>query len=161
MKKNNKSSTIVSVLIIVGVMILGLFAMKDKQEHEALLQSESVGSPQESLLAISGNVQDLVSFSVPSGATVSGPLAVNGSVQNAYFFEANIRVNILDANKNMLKEGHGTATSEWMTTDPVSFTANIDFTGLQSGNGFIQIMNDNPSGDPTKDKSIYIPVVIQ
>lgn len=109
---------------------------------------------------VTGNAADLVSFSVAPGAHVSGVMTVNGSVKNAYFFEANIIVNILDANQNVLRTGHGTATTDWMTVDPVSFTANLDFTGLATGPGFIEIHNDNASALPQNDKHILVPVSI-
>ncbi len=111
-------------------------------------------------LEITGNKDDLVSFSIPTGSKVSGKIDATGVLKGAYFFEANIRVNILGATQNLLKAGNGTATADWMNNGPIPFTTTLDFTGLPTGPGFIQIMNDNPSGDPINDKSIYIPVVI-
>lgn len=112
-------------------------------------------------LQISGNKADLVSFSVTPGQKVSGKLDVTGSVKNNYFFEGNIGVDILDANKKLLKQGHGDSTTEWMTAGPVSFKATLDFTSLPKGPSFIQIRNDNPSGLPENDKFIWIPIVIE
>lgn len=135
--------------------------MKDKQEHAIVKENIAVPPQEQTVSVVSGKAEDLVSFSLSPGATVSGSFTVTGVVRNAYFFEGNILINILDADKQVLKKGRGTATSDWMTTGPVSFTAVIDVTGLQTGNGFIQISNDNPSGDSTKDRSIYMPVIIQ
>jgi len=103
---------------------------------------------------------DLVSFSISPGEEISGVLNFNGAVKNAYFFEANILVNILDQNKKLLKAGYGMATTDWMTSEPVSFEGTIDLTSLPTGAGYIQIANDNASGLPENDKFIYIPVVI-
>ena len=61
----------------------------------------------------------------------------------------------------MLRTTYGTATSAWMTIDPVTFNTTIDFTGLVAGPGYIELHNDNASGFPENDKSILIPVVIQ
>ena len=109
---------------------------------------------------ISGNKDDLVSFSVKPGDTVSGVLNFVGTVKGAYFFEANIGINILDENKQLLKAGNAMATSDWMTSGAVSFEGSIDLSGLPSGKGYIQIANDNASGLPENDKFIYIPIVI-
>jgi hypothetical protein len=110
---------------------------------------------------ILSNKDDLVSFSINPGQKVSGPMNVTGVIKGGYFFEANILINILDANKNVLKKGYGTATTDWMTSGPVTFTALIDFTGLNSGPGYIEIQNDDPSdGEGGPAKKILIPVII-
>ncbi len=88
-------------------------------------------------------------------------MAVSGIVKNAYFFEGNILLNVLDQNKNVLKTGHGSAITDWMTSGPVSFQGIIDTLGLPTGAAYIEIRNDNPSGMPENNKSILIPVVIQ
>ncbi len=110
---------------------------------------------------ITGDTKNLVSFSIAPGATVSGKITATGSIKGGYFSEANMGVNILDANKATLKQGNGTATSNWMTSDPVSFTTKLDFTGIPAGSGYIRIKNSNPSGDPINDKYIDIPVVFK
>jgi hypothetical protein len=109
---------------------------------------------------IEGNAQDLVSFSVKPGDIVSGVFNFEGVVKGAYFFEGNIGINILDANKKVLKQGYAMSTTDWMTTEAVSFSGSIDLTGLPSGSGFIEIAKDNPSDMRELDKFIYIPVVI-
>ncbi|HEY4512999.1 MAG TPA: Gmad2 immunoglobulin-like domain-containing protein [Candidatus Paceibacterota bacterium] len=108
-----------------------------------------------------GNKDDLVFFSVAPGDKVSGKVKVSGTVKGGYFFEANIVLNILDAGKNMLRSGHATASGDWMTAGPVSFETTLDFSSLPTGPAFVQIHNDNASGDPKYDKFILIPVVIE
>ncbi len=115
-----------------------------------------VGWPQ-----ITGNKDDLVSFSIKPGQEVSGKITATGSVKGGYFFEANIGVNVLDANKKLLRAGYGMSTTDWMTSAPVAFTTSLDFTGLPKGNAYIEIHNDNASGLPENDKSIFIPIVIK
>lgn len=112
---------------------------------------------------ILGNKADLVSFSIKPGQKVSsGEQKVTGTVKGGYFFEANILLRLLDSNKKVLSEGNGNAIGEWMTSGPVSFQANIDFTGLPIGPAFIEIHNDNPGWpDEGFNKSILIPVIIQ
>ncbi len=110
---------------------------------------------------ITGDTKNLVSFSIASGATVSGKITATGSITGGYFSEANMGVNILDANKYILKRGNGTATSDWMTSGPVSFTTKLDFTGIPAGKGYVRLVKDNPSGMPEYDKSIDIPVVFK
>ncbi len=148
--KNNNTLIVILVLIILGFLAYTFY------KKPAVTPPVVVTTP-----AISGDTGNFVFFSILPGATVSGSIVATGSVKGGYFFEANLRVNILDINKNILKQGHGTATTDWMTADPVSFTTSLDFTGIPSGTGYIRLMNDNPSGDPVNDKFIDIPVVFQ
>ena len=110
---------------------------------------------------VSGNKDDLGSFSVLANSKVSGKLTVQGVVKNGYFFEGNILINILDKNKKLLKASHASAMGEWMTIAPVKFQGDLDFTGLVKGPAFIEIHNDNPSGDQKNDKIILIPIIIE
>ena len=158
MKTNNlnKGSFIIKAIlgiVLVLVILGGIYLYTNKKVDAPVIEENN--------LEILGNKEDLVSFSVKPGETVSGILNLSGSVRNAYFFEGNIGIDLLDANKNLLKQGNGTATSDWMTVEPVSFTATIDSTGL-SGKGYIAIREDDPSGGEGGIPSeILIPVVFE
>ncbi len=93
-----------------------------------------------------------------SGALVSSPLTVTGQARGNWFFEANIPVKLLDANRKVIAQIGGQAQGEWMTTDFVPFTATLTFTKPTTKTGFLVISNDNPSGLPENDKSIEFPV---
>jgi len=107
-----------------------------------------------------GNKEDLESFSIQPNSKVSGKNIIQGIVKGRYFFEGNILINILDANKNILKNGNAMSKGNWMTSDPVLFEGEIDFGDLPKGSAYIEIHNDNASGLPENDKSILIPVFI-
>jgi|SRR3989338_11191082 len=161
MQNNFFGSKLNTVLLLV-LIVLMVFAIKIMLKNKELYppfdqREEEVDSPPQ----ISGNKGDLVSFSISPGQKVSGLVPVSGSVKNAYFFEANILLNILDADKNLLRAGHGQAISDWMTAEPVSFEGKLDFTGLPAGPAYVEIHNDNASALPEHDKSILIPVVIE
>jgi hypothetical protein len=112
-------------------------------------------------LEVSGNKDDLVFSSIKPGDSIGGEMTLLATVQGAYFFEGNIGITIEDAVGNILKQTHGTATTEWMTVGPVTFTFAFDLTGIAPGSGYIVIRADNASGLPEHDKSIKIPVVFQ
>lgn len=152
MQKNNQSK-IVIILIIVAVIIFGFFIFKGR--HSPTDQQQEMNT----IKAI-GDVNNLVSFSVKPGDSVSGIVEATGTVQGGYFFEGNIVMKITDTTKKVLWTGHGTATTDWMSAGPVSFTTTLDFTGLPPIAAYIDIQNDNPSGDPANQKDIYIPVII-
>lgn len=152
MNKNKGFHEVLILIILVLAGTLGYFVWN----------KEIAGPAEENELvsAMEGNKDDLVYFSVSPGDTVSGVLNFSGIVQNGYFFEGNIGINILDENKKVLKRGNAMATTEWMTAEPVSFEGSIDLTGLTPGSGYIQIANDNPSDMRENDKFIYIPIII-
>ena len=157
MKKNQGLAPVVIIIAILVLVAVGggaYYAGTSREKKEDDTANISTRSE------IEGNKDDLVNFSVKPGDTISGVLDFNGTVKNAYFFEGNIGINALDENKNVLKRGNAMATTEWMTSEPVSFEGSIDLTGLPSGPGYIQIANDNPSDRRDLDKFIFIPIVI-
>lgn len=147
--KKVKFLLFVGFVVIVGIFVLGNFS-NSKNSNEEKLDDSMVSTVH----------PDLLTFSIVPNAKVHGILSYRGSIKGGYFFEGNIRIIILDADKNVLKESNGIAKSEWMTEGPVDFEGNIDFTGMSSTSGYFRIANDNPSGDPENDKFIDIPIVI-
>ena len=160
MKKN-------SIFIIIAfILVVGIFAYRifmPKVYAPAVTNPGVVDTtmpPIENKDLILGNKDDLISSSIVPNAKVHGVLSYRGEVKGGYFFEANIGINILDSNKNVIKKSNAVSTTDWMTAGPVSFEGNIDFTGLPSGPAYFEIHNDNASGLPENDKSILIPVII-
>lgn len=159
MEQNKKGNGIFIVLAIIAIVAAFLvYAIVNRAPATDDVTNPPIVTPAP---LITGDTANLVEFSIAPGQKVSSTMTATGTLTGAYFFEANIRVNILDANKLALKQTYGTATTDWMTSGPVSFTTNLDFTGIPAGNGFVRLMNDNPSGDPAMDKYIDIPVVFQ
>jgi len=108
-----------------------------------------------------GNKDDLIAFSILPYTKVHGILSYRGVIKGGYFFEGNILIGVADANKKIILQSNAMATTDWMSAGPVSFEGNIDFTGLKKGPAYVQIHNDNPSGDSKYDKSILIPITIE
>ncbi len=140
-----------TIIVIVAVALAGLYFAKHQAEKAAL--------PNPNVPAITGNTADLISFSIAPGADVEGTVTATGSLKGAYFFEARAQGMILDASKNIVARFPIDATSSWLTSDGVAFTAVIDASQAVPGPGYIRLQNDNPSGDPIRDKYVDIPVV--
>jgi hypothetical protein len=122
---------------------------------------EQIQEPMQYKEGILGNKDDLISFSIAPYTKVHGILSYRGVIKGGYFFEANILVGVADINKKIILQSNAVAKTEWMTTGPVSFEGNIDFTGLKKGPAYFEIHNDNPSDIRANDKSILIPIVIE
>lgn len=110
---------------------------------------------------ISGNKDDLISFSILPNTKVHGILSYRGVIKGGYFFEGNILIGVTDADRKVILKSNAIATTEWTTAGPVSFEGNIDFSKLVKGPAYIQIQNDNPSGIYQYDKYILIPIIIE
>lgn len=146
-------------LTVFLVLVIAIFFLQKEPKEE--INEISTDIPSDTMPAIEGNVNDLVSLSFDPNSKLSGPIDFNGSVKGAYFFEGNIQINILAVDKTVLKSGYATATTDWMTAEPVEFKGSIDLTGLSAGPAYFEIHNDNASGLPENDKSIQIPIVIE
>ena len=162
--KNLDKKTIIIVLVSIGILLIIVsvflsrpFCSIDDNFPQRTGQNMSII---ENKYMIEGNKDDLVSLSIWPDTKVSGIRSFRGSVKGGYFFEGNILINILDSNKNVLRNSNAMATTEWMTADPVEFEGYIDFTTLPKGPAYFEIHNDNASGLPENDKSILIPIII-
>lgn len=110
-----------------------------------------------------GNAQekkDLIRVnSVAANDTVESPLTITGEARGTWYFEASFPVELLDADDNVLAQGVAQAQSDWMTEDFVPFTITLSFTPPASGTtGTLVLRKDNPSGDPSRDDALLIPV---
>lgn len=164
----SKLNTFLLLILIVLMVLALIFMYKNQSTYLPMLQEkqsrgfgamgpENVGQ----MSNVLGNKDDLVAFSIMPNTKVHGIVSYRGIVKGGYFFEGNILINILNSDKKILKASNAVAKDEWMTTGPVNFEGNIDFTGLKKGSAYIEIHNDNASGLPENDKSILIPIIVE
>ncbi|MBU1032635.1 MAG: GerMN domain-containing protein [Patescibacteria group bacterium] len=92
------------------------------------------------------------------GEVVESPISVRGRAFGTWFFEGDLPVSVLDADKNLLGISPATALGEWMTEDFVSFEAEISFEKPKTATGFVRVMKDNPSGLSKYDNHFDVPV---
>jgi hypothetical protein len=108
---------------------------------------------------ISNDVNNLIQVDAPvAGATVSSPLIVTGKARGTWYFEASFPVKIEDALGGLITQGVAQAKGDWMTTEFVPFEATLLFAAPTTDTGFLVLKNDNPSGEPARDKEIRIPI---
>ena len=92
-------------------------------------------------------------------ATITSPLIITGKAKGSWFFEGTAPVELKDASGVVIAHGTIKAQGEWMTTNYVPFTGTLAFTRPVTKTGTLVLKNDNPSGDPKKQKELDIPVV--
>jgi hypothetical protein len=169
MKNNKTLGIIVAVIVVIGVIYLiarpkaeaPVVPVVTDDTTDTTTQTPTGATPvsKQSALLMSGDVASLVSFSVVPNTKIVHGAQIIGSLKNSYFFEGNAVGKLLDKNKKVLKTFGITATSNWMTTGPVSFSFTYDTASGPVGPGYIRLQNDNPSGDPAKVKYVDIPVI--
>lgn len=106
---------------------------------------------------VSELVGEIVVESLKEGDLVSSPLTVSGRARGPWYFEASAPFSVLDANGNILAQSYVTAEGEWMTEEFVPFSGSITFIPTTE-TGEVVFKNDNPSGDPERDKYLRIKV---
>lgn len=162
--KNLKTNKILLSIIFIIIVISIIWSINKKDQDKDKYWDDQVEQSAQTF-PMEGNIEDLVSFSINPGQEVSGKMSVDGIIKGAYFFEANILVSILDANKNITSYGPGyaNATTDWMTSGPVSFSFDIDFNTVPKGKYYIKLMQDDPSGGESGKpiKFVTIPIIVK
>jgi hypothetical protein len=108
-------------------------------------------------------VEGIQVTSPTQGQEVSSPLKITGVVNNGGWsgFEGQVgTVQLLDYKGNKVATGILKATTEW-TTSPVSFETTLTFDAKTKGPMTLLFKNENASGDPSRDKSFGLPVVVK
>jgi hypothetical protein len=90
---------------------------------------------------------------------------ITGKARGTWYFEASFPIQISNAGGTIIGEGHAEALTDWMTNDFVAFKSTIPVHSCIDGHvpydAFVDLHNDNPSGDPAKGKSLSIPVLFK
>ena len=105
-------------------------------------------------------LDDTISVEAPlKNSHISSPLVIRGKARGSWYFEASAPVELRNASGAVIAQGHITAQGDWMTSDYVPFTATLTFTAQPTGStGTLILKNDNPSGDPSREKELDIPL---
>ncbi len=104
-------------------------------------------------------LDDLIVVEAPlADALVTSPITISGKARGNWYFEASAPVELRDTNGTIIAQGHIEAQGDWMTSEYVPFTATLTFTSPAAKTGLLILKNDNPSGDPTREKQLVIPV---
>ncbi len=116
----------------------------------------------ESSITYTNATADLIAIELPfPGAVVGKQFSVIGKARGMWFFEASFPIEILDKNGAVLATGIAQAQSDWMTTEFVSFKADITIPATYVGVATLVAKKDNPSGLPEHDGSISFPLTIE
>jgi len=104
-------------------------------------------------------IGDIIVDSPKVNSEVGEKIAISGKAKGNWFFEASFPIQLQDPEGNILATGTASANGDWMTENFVPFSASLSFSiPTTTGYGIIIFKNDNPSGDPARDKTFEVPV---
>ncbi len=107
-------------------------------------------------------LDQIVIYTPIDNQEVTSPIEITGKARGNWYFEASFPVELMDLSGNIIAMNHAEAQGDWMTSDFVDFKAELTYDNASStGRALLVIKNDNPSGDPSRDKYIYIPVFLK
>lgn len=94
-----------------------------------------------------------------ANSKVSSPLTITGTVPTGWMFEGSFPIKLVDSTRTLIAQGTAkeVAPGSWQSTKPVAFFVSLPFSTTDSS-GFLILMNDNPSGDQSKDKTFEVPI---
>jgi len=114
-----------------------------------------------SLVSTFEKTKNEINISQPEiGANISSPLVVEGEARGGWFFEAQLPIELLDNEGNLIASTVGTTQDNWQTEDLVPFSGELEFS-TDKEYGKIIVKKDNPSGLPENADQIEIPVYFQ
>jgi hypothetical protein len=106
------------------------------------------------------SISDLIRVEQPAaGDKVVSPLTIRGTARGSWFFEASFPVRLETDTGDVLAEVPARALGDWMTEDMVPFEVSLAFGTTTATSGKLILKNDNPSGQPERDRSLEIPIV--
>lgn len=105
---------------------------------------------------------DLIRVELPFPGAVTGKeFAITGEARGTWYFEASFPIDVLDGEGNVIATGHAEAQGDWMTENFVPFKAEIKIPDTFTGPATLVLKNDNPSGEPERDRAASFPITIE
>ena len=147
----NKYIWIVIVLAIIIVALIGILVFLPRNIVPGSVEQPIIGT------------QGLTIFSLRPNQEISSPLKITGVVNGNGWsgFEGQVGNVKLVVDGTVLAQVPLTAKGEWMTSAPINFETNLEFQVIGDKTGTLIFHNENPSGDPSKDKTFSLPVKIK
>lgn len=96
-------------------------------------------------------------FSPEPNALITSPITVKGEAPGTWFFEATLRLRLVDDKGALIANSWAQADGEWMTENYVPYEGVLNF-NTEAETGELWVLNDNPSGLPEYEVFVKIPV---
>lgn len=170
----SKQYTVLAALIVIGIAGYAFILLRPAREDGA---TSPIACTEEAKICSDGSAvgrtgplcefascpkEDLIVVESPRPyEEVSSPVVVQGRARGNWFFEASFPVKVVDRSGNVLGVLPVMTAEEWMTTDFVSFRAEVPFSVAGIKEGFVIFEKDNPSGMPEYADELRVPVIFR
>ncbi len=147
--------TLVALLFLLLVCLNGRAILQQKIAEQQAAHPSSVVPATSEVLVTTPDAEEVFS-------AAGGTIPVAGQAVGSWYFEASFPITLLDQHRKVIGSTNGQAQGDWMSKGMVPFTATLTYPAQAPNSaGFVVIHNDNPSGDPARDKSVEIPIVFK
>ncbi len=146
------SSIVIFVLVLIFTLWVTLFHVVKPNVLETNVPVPQLPKRSEGIQVFSPVPNDIV----------SSPFTIKGSVNGGGWvgFEGQVgTVKLLDPKGKELAMGVLKATTEW-TKLPTNFEVTLDFTVTSTTEANLVFHNENPSGDPVRDATFTLPILL-
>jgi hypothetical protein len=89
---------------------------------------------------------------------VTSPMTIKGKALNSWFFEANLPIVLKDETGKVIAQKGFMTTEDWTSPGYKTIDTTLSFKAPATDYGTLEIHNDNPSGDPARDKFVSVTV---
>lgn len=100
----------------------------------------------------------IILYTPVKNTRVTSPLGVVGKVPGNWSTEASFPILLKDSTGKAIAQGAGQLLGDWMTDQPVLFSAKLTYSSTAPGTGALVLQRDNPSGQPSSSDTLSIPV---
>jgi hypothetical protein len=155
------------VLATIGGLVYGTYVWQHREvdrldQQVAQLTKELAMARQQPLPTTNTHVSQkgvkVVVYTPTSNNQLTSPVVVMGEAPGNWSFEASFPVKLLDSKGNQIAQAPAHLLGDWMTDKLVPFSVTLTFVTTTKGDGTLLLQKDNPSGLPTNDDTVSIPI---
>lgn len=170
MKKGRVTSTILVILIVLGLLASVFYATYQWQQNrvaelegkvsDLTTQLDDAKKPQtgETYEYTSAKGVKVKIFLPTKNSEVTSPLVVIGEVPGNWSFEASFPTMIKNSEGEVVTQVAAQVLGDWMTSGMVPFSVTLEYDATMVEGGTLILQKDNPSGLAENDDSVAIPL---
>ncbi|TCJ19011.1 hypothetical protein EPD60_00935 [Flaviaesturariibacter flavus] len=104
-------------------------------------------------------IPDTLTVEQRNGTVLHSGQIIRGKARGLFYFEAQFLLRLFDSSGRQLAMAPATAEGDWMTTSWVPFSGRLQWKNY-NGPGRLVYEKANASGDPERDRSYSVPVLL-
>lgn len=153
---------VIPTLVVIVIAIIISFVFDWGRSSEKLNENNIISTSTVTETATTTQDMPIIVDNIKDDQVVTSPIKIQGKARGNWFFEASFPIQLVDMDGNIIASTAARATGDWMTTDFVNFTAELNYKkSSTTTNALLVLSNDNPSGNPETSRSIFIRVVLK